>query len=1415
MHKRIIAITLSLLGIINSLPCAVASADADNTASDKLYCLTDNMWTDRDVEIYKNYGVDLENYKTGAEYSWTKDSDTQIKEQDAYNSKTGERQQSKGNQLTGGNLSDTSGDCNIWSTWNKVSSATAVFDLKDIYWVSQVDAWSLTTTYAQTGVINVRVGETLDKMKSLPSQKSSVPDSKELINAGGKLSSYASVKFNASRIRYIEVTFNTPERATNSSIPQMIVSEVAVFGYTQKPEISEYVEEQLEEAKTVYEKVDPELNDRLSYVTDLGAVYEITGTNVTQYNSSANGLESYDIYLSSDGENYSYIQNAEAQNTIDYQIAEVSSEIRTKIYARYVKFVMHKQSNKSGVLVKKIEVYGRDGVEQKRIDENATYSYYTQNPYRTADDIRLDDRDCTVLMDGDKEHTVSTSEEWATIVVDLKEAYQVGDVNIYSLAGGKEFLEGCEIRYSLDGKKFFSYTYYVNKNDKNSGIVKSTFSGMPGRYARFLKIICQSADSKIALSEIEINGYPVKMTASSKPAQVPLRVEMKNYLLAYLDWSTYNEANASKFAVYIEKEAFTDTAFLKPVAEYESFDDAFKYKYTTYTGLEPEETYYFAVTPFDSDGNEITKVSPVKITTEGVLEDRPRDIFCIVNHPGYNGGATKKFGSYTSTMKLEAARLMDEMGTVNCNRDWQVTSDMETYRNIGISTMWPGAAAAQSSMANAMKLSGTYMFSNGNERDLQKEDTVKFFNEMKASYAKVKSLSKKALLVNPVLGGTEAGSLDWFDSLYKAGNGTETRLNYDAVDVHLYPKLADKTIEGVPASAPEILPLKIESVRNVLRKYGDESKPIITTEIGYLTSDKNGYQPALDYDTQRDWVVRSYLILISEGIRKAWHYDFQDDGLDFEYLEHNWGLIDYFGVPKPSYYGYYNLSQQMRYAELIGAVPGLTTPYYGFEFFDETKNRKMSVIWAADGQTKTMQFDSLSGEDELIEVIGTDGGFDAVKTENGKGTVTIGSAPIFIYSEKGVKPTSIDVAFKASNSEFNAIMGSKINVSLARQRLANNLSGYVEAANLPSGWSIDETTFNASQKTVDTVINIPENAAEGTQTVTLEITTENGAVTPIKISINVKPAVEVNIVPEPVNKDDWSSWRLAAYCTNVVQQPVNVKVSLVATSGIEVEMTDAPAIDNLMPGETRAVYFNVKKPAEEFGAVGSFIISTNGNSKSFDRNLNFSACVNDGITPVIDGEISSGEWDNCQVIMQQSYRQSSWEGEDDLSFKIYRKWDEKNFYFAADVTDDVYCQPYQGTDIWNGDCIQFALDVKRKNGVATDAADYFEIGLTKNNKETFEAWVWIADLIVKKERPLTGIDGIVKHTDDGHTIYEVAIPWTFFIENGAVNEYDCFGFAAVVNDNDGKNRKGWLKYMQGIADGKDPSWFEDMVLIKK
>ena len=307
----------------------------------------------------------------------------------------------------------------------------------------------------------------------------------------------------------------------------------------------------------------------------------------------------------------------------------------------------------------------------------------------------------------------------------------------------------------------------------------------------------------------------------------------------------------------------------------------------------------------------------------------------------------------------------------------------------------------------------------------------------------------------------------------------------------------------------------------------------------------------------------------------------------------------------------------------------------------------------------------------------------------------------------------------------------------------------------------------------------------------------------------------MKITPEPIEFGKWDKWRLAAQCTNVVDVPVSGKLSVLGATGINIATMEAQETGIINPGETKMVYFDITSPATEFGAVGTFMLEVNGQKKSFDRKLNFSACVNDGITPVMDGVISPGEWDNCHVITEDGSRFSKWNGVSDLSFKVYRKWDYDNLYMAIDVTDDVFCQPYTGTDVWQGDNVQIALDPARKDGVGISNADYFELGLSRNDKNELMTYVWLADLVVKKDRPIAAYTGAVNRTDDGHTIYEIAIPWGFLIETGIVNENDCIGFSIAVNDNDGNGRKGYLMYMRGIADKKDANSFEDMVLVKK
>lgn len=1392
MYKKIIAIVLAIASVTSILPAYAAGTD---NSKDGFYCFTDNKWSDEDKSIYAEKGIEFEQYETGASYSWLDGCDAGILETDPECSK-----------LTDGGLSSNSGSRVINSEWKKKGKGTALFDLKNTYWVSRIDAWSYSTSTSQVGEVKFRVGEDLNNMKDLPSAMSSKPTQEE---AGGSYLSYAGIDFNAVKARYVEITYSTDADAAQ----KLIAAEAAVFGYLEKPAEDDTIfeEEILTEEKELFSQEEPEFNEHNTYIADLGSVYEVTKTELTQYNSRVNGLENYEVWLSSDGRNYMHIGEAEPTNTLVYGLDTINYEITAKMYARYVKFVTNKLSGRDGVMVSDIKIFGREEALQQRIDTEAEYTYYTQHPYQTADDIRVADRECKKLMDGDTQTTISTKEAWATVVVDLKDAYQIGDVNIYSLADSESFMEGCEIRYSLDGSKYFTYTYYVNHNEKNGGIVKNSFSGMPGRNARFLKIIMQSSKKNMAISEIEINGYPVEAARTKSLKRVPLRVEMKNYLLAYLDWSTYNNDNVSKYALYVEKTPFTDTSALTPDAVYERFDDAFIYKYTSRSYLEPETTYYFAITPFDDAGNELTKVTPVKVTTRGVFGNEVKDIFNIVDHPGRGGGGSKGWGSYLDGNIKEAVRLLDEMGASNKTRMWQLASQMKYYSDVGIA---PLLSNIRTDSVNY----GNYAYSNGNESDLQKADVNQFLETMKQTYKTLKSIDSRNVLVDPVLGGTEKGSLEWLDDLYEAGNSVETRENFEYLDVHLYTKYGDPTFPGLPTVAPEMLYKKIEELRAVMEKHGDGDKPIISTEVGYQTSDVNGYSGKRDYEEQRDYVVRLYMILIANDVKEAWYYCFQDYGYDEDYYEHHWGLIDYFGVPKPSYYGYYNMYQQMRNVELIGSTQGLQNPYYGYDFYDETKNGVISVVWAADGQNKTMSFETLSGEDENIEIIGCDGSFLSMDTVNGAASASIGRGPVYIYSKEGIKATSINVAFAADTVEKDTSRGNTVVFTLNRKELGQGLSGTVAGEKLPDGWSISgDVAFDAAYDKLNINVHVPESAKEQEEAFVLKVKLDNGVVVPINVKVNVQSSIEVKMLPEPVSFGDWDNWKIGVSLKNVSDTAVSADFGIISTEGINITTAETQHVKDIAPGESTKFYLDIEQPPKKYKAVGTFFIEVNGQRKMFDRNLNFSACVNDGITPEIDGIISPGEWDNCQVIENEPYTPTkTWTGNDDASFKIYRKWDDENFYMAVDVADDIQSQPFTGVTIWQGDCIQFALDPARKEGVGISTVDYFEMGLAmSDDKQELMTYVWYADLVIKKDRAISSYTGKVRRTEDNHTIYEIAIPWQYLGCTG-IGENACIGFSAAYMDKDsGDKREDRLNYMQGINSTKDANMFEDMILIKK
>lgn len=206
-------------------------------------------------------------------------------------------------------------------------------------------------------------------------------------------------------------------------------------------------------------------------------------------------------------------------------------------------------------------------------------------------------------------------------------------------------------------------------------------------------------------------------------------------------------------------------------------------------------------------------------------------------------------------------------------------------------------------------------------------------------------------------------------------------------------------------------------------------------------------------------------------------------------------------------------------------------------------------------------------------------------------------------------------------------------------------------------------------------------------------------------------------------------------------------------------------------------------PIEESGAMNGVIYADN--------------------KPVIDGIISSGEWDDVGLFTiemdkaEYTYsttgngEKSPWTGPEDAKVEFYSKYDEENLYIGAKVYDDIYRQVNSYDRLWNGDSMQILLG-RDVESVGTQ----YGIGLDKDGvpriyRNKWEGWKSglgigaVAGLYEKGEVAITR-DGV-------WTYYEARLPLADFSVSGLpINPGDYMYFDVLYNDDDGKDREYWL-----------------------
>jgi hypothetical protein len=255
----------------------------------------------------------------------------------------------------------------------------------------------------------------------------------------------------------------------------------------------------------------------------------------------------------------------------------------------------------------------------------------------------------------------------------------------------------------------------------------------------------------------------------------------------------------------------------------------------------------------------------------------------------------------------------------------------------------------------------------------------------------------------------------------------------------------------------------------------------------------------------------------------------------------------------------------------------------------------------------------------------------------------------------------------------------------------------------------------------------------------------------------------------------------------------------------------------LKAGEIKNFAAALTGPAKKTGEISinvSAWLSNTPDPVRVEKTLRFTVIPRKPDNFKADGDLS--EWAGFTPITigrVPSQREiAEWKGLDDCSGQWYSAWDKDALYFAAEVKDNIHCQPAgsaNATDMWQGDSLQIGLDLAGDARASSNVPSYdgkndVEIGFALGKTGPL-AFTWINPNGKTGNVDLKDFS-IVRDEAKHLTRYEIAIPWSVFGYTESP-EGKWMGMNLVINDNDGQGRRGCLQWEPGMCYTKDPSQF--------
>lgn len=718
---------------------------------------------------------------------------------------------------------------------------------------------------------------------------------------------------------------------------------------------------------------------------------------------------------------------------------------------------------------------------------------------------------------------------------------------------------------------------------------------------------------------------------------------------------------------------------------------------------------------------------------------------------------------------------------------------------------------------------GDYSFEIGNEWNLgQPRDEVQNAKDTGAIYALcypvLKEMYPDMLVGGPVLsGGATEGWIRTF--LENGGAG-----NIDFFSYHPYSYAADP-VEGsivYPDYGPD--PHSTVLFRRVLDSYGLQDVPIWCTESGtpaFIRSCHGERQ-------QGAWNAQFYLQLMEwDLVDRHYHFQWFDTSVaDRSNGERNFGMMDYKTRPKSQMLSIANLNVLLNGTTFVSRIDAKDGKLYDYkQSLDDVPSDSIPL----QGDTILQRFYKESTGEDIVAMqtnrtssdVTMDLGVKNVKIRDMFGNEKE------LYSEDGIfsfsvteEPSFIIGKFKNYNYLDTPVVGvshSALSAGYSGEldiNIVNESGKDINVKAIPMAGSETSVKEEYSAETGKVVMNIAASAPKGLEPVEIEITDKSGKIL-YDGTVIVSHADSVSMSGE-TKVDENMNWYIDLTITNGSDSRLNGKLALYDPVDWTYDFGEYP----LEGRETKTVQIPLPDGAAAKGggpASISYIVGENGEGTYYSIPVDFAYALKVSEPIKIDGNLE--EWTEGWMVMNRPEQFNAivgynnfYRGVTDLNAKVAVRWDDDNFYFAAEVYDDNFMNDVDIASMWSQDNIQLGISY---NPSTTGKFEELSFSLNNGTPKIYRH--------VSQTAPIkpTLDDYDLQIVKDGNTLYyELRISWKDLMpqdrdpELNKIIEGSQLNFGCIINDSDDGNRKGFLFIANdGIGNTKDNSRHAKMYML--